>query len=426
MLWSTSTTPHSRECCNDSTRSWRERSEIPVTERIERENVVAYRLASHHLDVRLGDRDLLTAAGRCGIQNTPPGSALLAFQARVEGVSADLVDRAVEDRSMLLTWSMRGAPYYLPAADADVYTTGVLPVTEEARRHFVLGVGPAVDRLGLTVTKAVDIVTAATRDVLSGRQLAIDELGAEVADRIAPELTAQQRKVWAEEGPHAAGQPIGEAVVHFCVRLLALQRTVCFAPRAGNKAPFVLTAEWLGHPVATADSAASRAELLRRYLRSYGPSDRAGFAAWLGVRVGDVDPWWSQLEDELVEVDFDGTSWILAADLDRLRAARKPTGVRMLPPRDSYTQQRDRGTIVESVHHRHVWRAVGAPGTVLADGEIIGTWRGRKAGRRLRIELEAFQAFTPLRPDRREALVAEAESLAPLRNVSAVSVDFTG
>ncbi|NYI75984.1 winged helix DNA-binding domain-containing protein [Nocardioides panzhihuensis] len=396
-----------------------------MAERLEREKVVAFRLASHHLDVRLDAEELLAAAARCGVQDSPPGSALLAFHARVEGVSADAIEAALQDRSMLLTWSMRGAPYYLPATDADVYTTGVLPVTEDARRHFVQGVGEAVDRLDLTVTEAVDIVTPAAREVLSGRQLAIDELGAEVAERVEPELTAQQRRVWNEEGPYAKGQPIGEAVVHFCVRLMALQRTVCFAPRAGNKAPFVLTEEWFDRPLAKAEPETSRAELLRRYLRSYGPSDRAGFAAWLGVRVGDVDPLWSQLDDELVEVDFDGTAWILAADLDTLRAAKKPTGVRMLPPRDPYTQLRDRVTIVKSAHHRHVWRAAGAPGAVLADGEIIGTWRGRKCGRKLHIELEAFHAFTPLSRKRQEALVAEAESLAPLRNASEVAVDFT-
>ena len=393
-----------------------------MAERLDRERVVAFRLASHHLDVRLGERDLLTAAGQCGIQNTPPGSALLAFHARVEGVTADVVAEAVEDRSLLLTWSMRGAPYYVPTAEADIYTTGVLPATEEARRHFVPGVEQAVDRLGLSLTEMVEMVTAATRDVLPGRQLAIDELGAEVAVRIAPELTTQQRGVWIEEGPYAAGQPIGEAVVHFCVRLLALQRTVCFAPRTGNRAPFVLTEEWLGRPVAEADPVACRLELLRRYLRCYGPSTRSDFATWLGVRAGDVDPWWSNLEGELVEVDFGRRTWALAGDLDALRTATMPTGVRLLPPRDPYTQLRDRDTIVDKAHHRAVWRTSGDPGTMLADGEIVGTWRARRSGRKLRVELKAFE---PLSRGHQEALAAEAESIAPLREASSVSVDVT-
>ncbi|MFJ9388442.1 winged helix DNA-binding domain-containing protein [Nocardioides sp. NPDC101246] len=393
-----------------------------MAERVERERVVASRLASHQLDARLGEQGIVAAAGRCGVQDTPPGSALLAFHARVDGVSADTLTEAIEGRDLLLTWSMRGAPYFVPTAEAHIFTTGVLPVTEEARRHFVLGVQQAVDRLGLSLAEAVDMVTAATREVLPGRRLAINELGAEVAARIAPVLAAQQRKVWTEEGPYAAGQPIGEAVVHFCVRLLALERTVCFAPRAGNKAPFVLTEEWLGHPVPQQDLVASRAELLRRYLRCYGPSTPGDFATWLGVRAGDVDPWWSQLENELAEVEFGGTAWVLETELDALRTARMPTGVRLLPPRDPYTQLRDRDTIVETAHHRDVWRTVGDPGTMLVDGEIVGTWRARKNGRRLRVDLKAFEALSRRHQD---ALVTEAEHIASLRDASSVSVDVT-
>lgn len=392
-----------------------------MAERFERGSVIAFRLASHHLDVPLGERDLLTAAGRCGIQDTPPGSALLALHARVQGLSAGTITGAVEDRSMLRTWSMRGAPYVVPTADADVYTTGVLPPTETALRHFVQGVEPAVDRLGLALSEVVDIVAAATCEVLPRRRLAINELGAEVAELILPRLTDPQREIWIEDGPYAEGQSIGEAVVHFCVRVLALRRIVCFAPRAGNQAPFVLTEEWLGHPAAEMDPVVSRAELLRRYLRCYGPSTRGDFAAWLGVRAGDVDPWWGCLEGELVEVDAGRTASVLTSDLDTLRTSTMPSGVRLLPPRDPYMQLRDRETIVDEAHQRDIWRTSGDPGTVLVDGEIIGTWRPRKRGHELRIDLTTFQALSR---DRKEALAAEAERIGPLRSASSVAVDF--
>lgn len=393
-----------------------------MVERVERENVIAFRLAAHHLAERLGEHDLLVAAGQSGVQNTPPGSALLAFHARVEGVTPELVTGTVEDKSMLLTWSMRGAPYYVPTSEADVFTVGVLPPTEKAKRHFVLGVEQSVDRLGMTLTETVGLVGAATSEVLSGRQLAINELGAEVAERIARDLPKEQREVWEEEGPHAKGQAIGEAVVHFCVRILALQRVVCFAPRTGNKAPFVLTEEWLGGPVDAADPEESRAELLRSYLRSYGPSTRADFAAWLGVQTGDVDSWWSLLGDELTQVDYGGSAWVLTADLDTLRSASMPSGGRMLPPRDPYLQMRDRGTIVDKKHHRDVWKTVGDPGAILVDGEIVGTWRPRKSGRTLHLEFETFDAVTK----RRQLLITEeAGRIAPLRGASSVTVEFT-
>ncbi|PZF86718.1 winged helix DNA-binding domain-containing protein [Jiangella anatolica] len=391
-----------------------------MAERVSNAEVIAFRLAAHHLGERLGDDGWVDAAGGCGIQNSPPGSALLALHARVRDVTRERMDRVVaEDKTLLQTWAMRGAPFFVPTKDAPLFTTGVLPPTDEAMQHFLLGVGPAVDRLGLSLTEAVERTAAEIEAVLSGRRIAIDELGTELAGRMAGALPAGQRAAWAEEGPYAPGQPLGEAVVHFCLRILTLRGVVCFAPRAGNKAPFVLASEWLGRPIPDVDPDTARAELLRRYLHCYGPSTRADFAAWLGVRAGHADPWWRLVADELTEVDHAGRSWLLTADLDALRSATLPAGVRLLPPRDPYTQLRDRETIVEKKFHRDVWRTVGDPGTILADGAIAGIWRPRKSGRTLTITVTPFAAL-PRRTE--QALRDEAERIAPLRDASAVAI----
>ena len=196
---------------------------------------------------------------------------------------------------------------------------------------------------------------------------------------------------------------------------------MCFAPRAGNKAPFVLVEEWLGHPIADADSVAARTELLRRYLHCYGPSTRAHFAAWLGVNVGDVGPWWDPIADELTPVVFRGKVWVHTDDLDVLRSRPTPRGVRLLPPRDPYTQLRDRDTIVDRHNHGEVWKTAGDPGTLLIDGEIAGVWRPRKTGAKVTVGVRAFDAL----PDRTQALVRdEAEQLALLRGAKSAVVDF--
>lgn len=371
---------------------------------------------------RLGVGGLLDAAGRCGIQNSPPGSALLALHARVQNLTQEQVaDAVAEEKSLLQTWCMRGSPFYFPASDAPVFTTGVLPPTEEAMRHLVSGVEQALDKLKMSLPEAVELTGAEIGNVLSGRRLAIGELGAEIATRIARRLPKRQRDIWEETGPYAPGQPLGEGVVHFCVRILALQRVVCFAPRAGNKTPCVLVDEWLGRPIPDIDPELARAELLRRYLRCYGPSTRGDFAAWAGIHAGDTDPWWSLVGDELTRVEFGGTSWILTEDLDALRSAPTPKGVRLLPPHDPYTQMRDRETIVDRKYHREVWQTVGEPGTLLAAGRIAGTWRTRKSGRKLTITIKTFASL----PDRdKKSLQGEAEQVVPLRGASSVDVEF--
>lgn len=390
---------------------------------VSRRDVIAFRLNAHHLDQRLEDAGLLEAAGSAGVQNSPPGSALLALHARVHNLTRERFDEAVAgEKSLLQTWSMRGAPHFFPTADAPVFTTGVLPPTEDAIRHFIPGVEQALAELGMSVAGAVELTGAQIPAVLSGRRLAIDELGRQVAQRIARLLPAGQRETWERVGPYAPDQPLGEGVVHFCLRILTLQRVVCFARRAANTAPFALVDEWLGRPIPDVDPAAARSELLRRYLRCYGPSTRAHFAAWVGVSADDTDPWWTPLSAELTQVEYRGKAWLLTEDLHALRAPTETHGVRMLPPHDPYTQMCDRGTILDERHHREVWKPVGVPGTFLADGEIIGIWRARKSGRKLTITVKAFQ---PLPTRHEKPLDSEAEQVALLRGASSVDVSFS-
>lgn len=386
-------------------------------------DVVAFRLRAHHLVHRQPADRLHAVAGACGVQNSPPGSTLLALHARVEGVTADRIGRLVgEERSLLQTWCMRGAPFHFPTVDAPIFTTGVLPTTQTARLHLLAGVEPALSRLGLGLDEIVETAAAEIGDVLSRRRLAIDELGEQLAERVAGRLSPVQRATWCEAGPYAANQPLGEAVVHFCLRILTLRGLVCMAPRSQNRAPFVLLGEWLGHALPQDDPEGWRAALLRRYLHCYGPSTRKDFATWLGVHVGDVDPWWNPVADELTPVEVDGRrSWILTDDLAALQSESELRGVRLLPPSDPYTQMRDRDSIVEARHHREVWQAVGSPGAVLADGRIVGTWRPRKVGHSLTFKVRTFQS---LDARLREELHEEADGVAELRGASAITVEL--
>ena len=313
------------------------------------DEIIAFRLRAHHLDKRLSRNSLLDAAGACGIQNSPPGSALTALHARVEGMSATALDSAVEEeKSLLQSWCMRGAPHFFPASDLPVFTTGVEPTSEKAMRHFVLGVEQSVDSLGIPLSQILDRVEQEVAGVLRGRRMTITELGEELADVLANSLTTKQRSTWESQGPYAKGQSLGAGVIHFCIRLLTLRQILCFAPREGNTAPFVLLDEWVDprsmpSPAPTeSERDRARSELLRRYLHCYGPSTRADFAAWIGIRSTEATPWWDLIAGEITEIDRGRRTWMLAEDVDQLHRAQLPHGVRLLPPHDPYTQMRDR------------------------------------------------------------------------------------
>jgi hypothetical protein len=315
---------------------------------------------------------------------------------------------------------MRGAPFFFPTADLPVFTTGVLPPDEAARRRFVVGIEGALERLGMGLDEATAHLRTRIDGVLRDRRLAITDLGARLAAAIAGDLPRTTRRTWEADGPYAPGQPWGEAVVHFCLRLLALEGVVCFAHREGTSLPFVLVEQWLDAPPAPADAAAARAEIARRYLHCHGPSTRAEMAAWLGVAGRDAGPWWSAIEDELTEVRVDGRArWLLTDDLDRLSSPPAAAGVRLLPPRDPLLALRDRASLVPAELHRVVWRSSGAPGVVLLDGRLVATWRARTTGTRLAVGVDPF---TSLPATARGQVEAEVAAIASLRGCASFEV----
>lgn len=390
--------------------------------------VRAHRATVHRLDRRLTGPDAIAeVAGRCGLQDSPPGSAAMALHARVEGVTPEVVDRALAtDRTLVRTWAMRGAPFLVPTVDLPVFTTGVLPVDQDARTRLVVGVRGALEQLSGGLDDHVAATADAVREVLAGQRLEVNELGRRVAARVEPTLPEPDREAWTAEGPYARGQPLGEAVVHFCLRILTLQQVLCFAPRDGRTAPFVLLSEWLEDVPRLADHAARR-ELVTRYLHAYGPTTPAGLAGWLGVSASDATAWWGLVEDELVRVDVDGsTRWLLADDRAALAATRGGTveGVRLLPPGDPILQGPDRELLVpDPAHRRQVWRSLHAPGALLIDGEVAGTWRGRKRSDRLAV---VVQPFHPLASDDLTAIDDAAQALAAVRGTTDATVEVSG
>jgi hypothetical protein len=151
------------------------------------------------------------------------------------------------------------------------------------------------------------------------------------------------------------------------------------------------------------------------------------------------------VEGELVAVGAaGGRAWVLAADAGDLEGAPARDGarvgagnlegaggddlaggegVRLLPPNDPYLVQPDRELLVPDRARRgEIWRAAGAPGVLLVDGEVAGTWRSRKAGRRLEVAVRPFAALPASARSRTAAL---ADDLAGFRECETAALTWT-
>jgi hypothetical protein len=159
--------------------------------------------------------------------------------------------------------------------------------------------------------------------------------------------------------------------------------------------------------------------VVRAYLRLLGPATPKHVADYLDAPVKDVRQRWP---DDAVEVSVGGeTRWVLDADEPRLLDGMVDV-VRLLGPFDLFLQARDRPLLVDDpVRAKELWPVLGRPGAVLVDGELVGTWRPRKAGKRLTV---LVHPWVRLPPARREAVEEQAERLAAHRGVDLAGVDY--
>jgi AcrR family transcriptional regulator len=328
---------------------------------VDRGQALAFRLAGQHLHRRT---DALTAIAACGLQEYPPGWAAVALHARSEGTLGDVAGEVVTVNAM------RGAPYVVPRADAAVFTLALVPDDDEQLKGLV-GSGPAkeVVEAGHSVRGALDLVADAARDGLRDGPLGRDAFHQALRERLPDTLLPWCRGC----GSHHVRPGLWRALGPLGVTVMPAKAVWGLAA-----APEMPVAE-------------ARDELVRRFLRCFGPATHTQLASWAQTAPAHAKALFAALGDELQPVTSEGRkAFVLAEDADRLASPPAAAGVRVLGGHDPFVQQPDRDALTGGdvgVRSR-LFPAVGRPGLVLSGGTPAGLWRGRKKGDVLEVELD--------------------------------------
>lgn len=379
--------------------------------RADRDQILAFRLDSHNLSRRQPPSALPAVVAACGLRNSPPGSAVLAAHARIDGLPPDALERALAGQKTLVEiLGMRISPHLVPAGDLSVFTLGALPATEESLRAVLSSLASALKEAGMTATEALRRAAEAAWDALDGQMLERGALSAAMTRKL-PEVLCP----WCKG---CATRHVQEGLF----RLVGVRGVFVIAVRSDGGRVYARADQWLGD-MSTGDETAARAELSRRYLRCFGPSTAEHFASWVGITAADARRSWNRIENSLIPVETAGRrAWLHSDDLSRLEASPTPSGVRLLPPYDSYLDQRDRETLLpDKTTHPRIWRVLGNPGVILADGQVVGLWRPQTKSKRLTLTVEML---VPISHQTRAEIEAEAMLLAPYRGCASTAVTF--
>ena len=321
-----------------------------------REQVLSFRRRVSALDYRLArNATSIRQAAWAGLQDSAPRAAVLSLNARVEGTDP----AALEDPSLVQIWGPRFNVYVVAADDLAVFTLGRFPLD------------PTHQQRARNLASRLDAL-------LDGGMMPFGQAARALATHHPNELR------------YAA--VTGSVLVRWDGALQPTVRTV---------------------PAPEIDPSDARRELARRYLHVFGPSSVKAFADWAGVRTPSAVAAFDLLEGSLTAVTTPiGAAWMLDSDEESIRAHPEPgASVRLLPSGDTYylLQGDDRELLVPDADNRRaLWTTRVWPGAVLANGEIVGTWRRAKnkvtistwskLARKVRDQVAAEAAALPL-PD---------------------------
>src|SRR3954447_16280535 len=363
---------------------------MPAVLTISREQVLAFRVRAQQLDRAAGTL-ADTAVLDLGVQDTGTDGALWALALR--GVTDS------DPAELATVWTIRGAPHVYRRADLPGVAAATAPFSDADAGKRIYDASRPLKAAGIPNLVALDAVADAMRSIVTEPM---------VKGEMSTRLTAVRAEPYRRfcrpcDAVHLYEMPF---------RLAALRAGLEL--RAGTSPPVLQPVPGLTPSAEVPE----RLDVVRAYLRLLGPATPQHVAGYLDAPVADVKRHWP---DDATEVSLDGDRrWLLIEDAERLDDPA-PEATLLLAPFDLYLQARDRSLLVPDADRaKDLWRTLGRPGGVLSGGEIVGTWRARKAG----TAVDASGALWS--PWDGTAIEEQAERLAGFRALPLKSVEVTG
>ncbi|GIE29619.1 hypothetical protein Ait01nite_026640 [Actinoplanes italicus] len=355
------------------------------------DQVLAWRMHRQFL-ARPADNSAEAIVGRlCGVQAQVASAAELAVAVRHPSPTGGEAARALQQRSLIKVWAMRGTLHLLTPGDAPAYLSLLA-----AARTWEKGSWQKT----FATTAQLAAITGATREILPGRVLTREQLTAEILDRTRDDALAELlRSGWGT-----------------VLKPLAWQGLLCSGPSDGNRVTFTSPETWIDGWAGLPDPGEAAERVIPAYLGAFGPATMESFDQWLirgTSKKASLRGWFAALTSSgvLTEVEINGRpAYARTADLDDIAATEPASPVRLLPAFDQFVL--GPGTREEHIIAPHrrplISKAAGwiSP-VVVAAGRVAGTWESTDGG-------IAVTLFAEADPVPEKELAAEADRLAEL------------
>jgi len=339
------------------------------------------------------------AGSMVGLHASDPATVYLAAWARVrEFTHTDLEDALYERRSLVRMLGMRRTLFVVPVEVAAIMDEACTKALAHRERRRLIGM---LEEQGVTRDGArwLRRVERATLTALHERGEATATELSRAVPQLAKKLTFGEGKTWAAE-------------VGVSTRVLFLLATdgriVRGRPRGSwisSQYRWAPTDTWLGAPLIEWDHQAASAELLRRWLRAFGPATLTDIRWWTGWTARQTAAALGALDVAEVRLGDRTTGYVLGDDLASPPTPK--TWVAFLPSLDPTVMGWKEREWYLGGHGDALFDRNGNAGpTIWADGRVIGGWVQRTDGAIATRLLERVDRPTVARVEREGARLA--------------------
>ena len=330
---------------------------------------------------------------------TDPPSVHLSCFARSGAVSIDDVERALyETRTLIRQQSMRETIFVFPRDLLPaVWGSAAARIAATYRKRFVkdLGRWGSIDDGDAWLASAENAVVAHLSD---GKPRTSTQLRDEVPE-VAGHLVQAPDKKWGGKvalAPKVLAQTSMDGVV---------ARAENAGPWYTSRPTWTTTEAWWGGDVPERlDSRSGYAELVNRWLWSYGPGTVDDLTWWLGATKTIVRTALEDVDAQPVELDDGSVGWLRPDDLEPVEVPE--SWVALLPLLDPTIMAWKNRDFVLGEHAPLLFDTIGNAGTsAWVDGRAVGVWVQDDSG------VVQVRFLEQIDPSARAALDAEAERL---------------
>jgi hypothetical protein len=328
----------------------------------------------HHLAGEARARDVVDVAGDLvGLHATDPKTVFLSARARMRDAEIeDIEDPLYEERSLVRMLGMRRTLFVEPLElAAVVHAACGLTVAARERRKLLRRL--EVTGLAKDPERWLRRLENDTLEALAAR-------GEATATELSEDVPRLRTKVLLAEGKsYEALQSISFWVL---LGLAAQGRIVRGRPRGSwisSQYRWTLMQTWIPGGLTAWTPENAQAELVRRWLASFGPGTLADIRWWTGLSAAEVKRALASIEPVEVALDDEEVGLVLPGDLEPV--VRPKPWIAFLPGLDSTVMGWTRRHWFLDEHGPALFDTNGNAGpTVWWNGRVVGGWSQRREG----------------------------------------------